>query len=83
MALLIHNESMPFTVLKKELDLTDGNLSSHLKKLYEVEYINISKEFINNRPKTNVIITNIGREAFKIYIKQLKSFIKQNKCNMK
>jgi len=77
-ALLIQNEQMPFIVLKKTLELTDGNLSSHLKKLEEAKYINIEKTFEGKKPKTMVQISSQGRDAFKKYIKQLEQFIKDN-----
>jgi DNA-binding MarR family transcriptional regulator len=77
-ASLINNEELPFKVLKEQLELTDGNLSSHLKKLEEVEYVSIEKFFEGKRPKTVVKVTEIGKKAFKIYIKQLKDFIEEN-----
>jgi len=77
-ALLIQNEQMPFIVLKKTLELTDGNLSSHLKKLEEAEYISIEKTFEGKKPKTVVQISSKGRDAFKNYINQLTQFIKDN-----
>ena len=77
-ATLLNNEEMPFKALKEELQLTDGNLSSHLKKLEEVKYIHIEKFFEGKRPKTVVKISSTGRDAFKAYIKQLKQFIKDN-----
>jgi len=78
MATLINNNELPFKALKEELNLTDGNLSSHLKKLDEAGYINIEKYFESKRPKTVVFISQKGIEAFKNYIKQLKQFIKDN-----
>ena len=77
-ATLISNEEMPFKALKEKLKLTDGNLSSHLKKLEEAQYITIDKLFEGKRPKTIIKITSNGRTAFKIYIKQLEQFIKEN-----
>lgn len=77
-ALLISNEELPFKVLKDELELTDGNLSSHLKKLEEKEYIEINKFFEGKRPKTVVKITTLGVDAFKKYISELKQFIDEN-----
>lgn len=75
---LLNNEKLPFKVLKEQLELTDGNLSSHLKKLEEVEYIKIDKFFEGKRPKTVIKITKKGRESFKNYIKQLQQFIEEN-----
>ena len=77
-ATLLNNEELPFKALKEQLELTDGNLSSHLKKLEEVQYIIIEKYFEGKRPKTIVKISPIGRDAFKKYIKQLKQFIEEN-----
>jgi DNA-binding MarR family transcriptional regulator len=78
MALLISNEELSFKVLKEELKLTDGNLSSHLKKLEEIKYIEIEKFFEGKRPKTVVKVSDSGIEAFKKYIKELKKFIEDN-----
>ena len=77
-ATLISNEELPFKALKEQLELTDGNLSSHLKKLEAENYIIIEKYFEGKRPKTVVKISSKGRDAFKNYIKQLKQFIKNN-----
>lgn len=74
-AMLISNDELPFKALKEELALTDGNLSSHLKKLEEAHYIEVEKFFEGKKPKTVVRITDTGKNAFKRYIKQLKTFV--------
>ncbi|MEA2029525.1 MAG: transcriptional regulator [Campylobacterota bacterium] len=74
-SLLISNSELPFKALKEALGVTDGNLSSHLSKLEEAEYIAIEKIFEGKRPKTIVKITEVGRRAFHHYIDELKSFI--------
>ena len=78
MSLLISNEELPFGVLKKMLEVTDGNLSSHLKKLEEKGYVKINKFFEGKRPKTVISITQNGRDAFKNYIHELKKFVEEN-----
>lgn len=78
MALLIKNDDMSFKLLKKELELSDGNLSSHLAKLDEKKYIIIVKTKKDNRPHTSISISQKGKEDFKTYISQLKQFIKDN-----
>ena len=78
LSLLIANEELPFRALKEMLDVTDGNLSSHLAKLEEAEYIKIEKSFVGKRPKTIVHITETGRKAFKNYIEELKKFIEEH-----
>jgi DNA-binding MarR family transcriptional regulator len=78
-SLLIANDELPFKALKDELEVTDGNLSSHLSKLEKECYIKIVKSFEGKRPKTVVHITDKGRKAFLAYIEELKSFIEETK----
>jgi len=77
-SLLISNNELPFKALKVALDVTDGNLSSHLSKLEKENYISIEKVFEGKRPKTVVTITTEGRKAFELYIEALKQFIEEN-----
>lgn len=78
MSLLISNEELPFKALKEYLEVTDGNLSSHLTKLEKEGYVRIEKTFEGKRPKTIVHITDIGKKAFQKYIDELKKFIEEN-----
>jgi len=57
--------------LQQQLDLTWGNLSSHLKKLKEEGYVLINKEFIEEKPRTTVKITKLGQQQFLEYRKQM------------
>ena len=77
-SMLISNDELPFKALKETLDVTDGNLSSHLSKLEKEHYIIIEKTFEGKRPKTVVKIAPKGREAFETYIEVLKQFIEEN-----
>lgn len=77
MSLLISNDEMPFSALKEDLGVTDGNLSSHLGKLEDEEYVLIEKIFKGKRPKTVVHITSKGRKAFVDYVEALKKFIEE------
>ena len=77
-SLLIKNEELPFKALKEYLEVTDGNLSSHLTKLEKAGYVKIEKSFEGKRPKTVVYISDNGRKAFKQYISELKKFIEEN-----
>lgn len=78
MSLLITNDELPFKALKEYLEVTDGNLSSHLSKLEKEEYVYIEKTFEGKRPKTLVKIAPKGRKAFDAYIEVLKQFIEEN-----
>ena len=77
-SLLIRDEELPFRALKEYLEVTDGNLSSHLTKLESAGYVKIEKSFEGKRPKTVVRVTDIGRRAFKKYIDELKQFVEEN-----
>ncbi len=77
-SLLISNRELPFKALKEYLKVTDGNLSSHLRKLESVGYIEIKKGYEGKRPKTVVYINELGEKAFHDYIEDLKKFIEEN-----
>jgi len=77
-SLLIANDELPFKALKEALEVTDGNLSSHLSKLEKEKYITIEKTFEGKRPKSIVKIATTGRKAFEDYIEALKQFIEEN-----
>lgn len=78
MSLLIANDELPFKALKELLEVTDGNLSSHLSKLEKEHYVSIEKTFEGKRPKTVVKIAPAGKRAFEDYIETLKQFIEEN-----
>lgn len=71
MANLYVIESADFTYLMHQTDLTWGNLSSHMSKLEEAGYIEVTKEFKGKRPNTMLSLTKKGREAFKGYRDQI------------
>jgi DNA-binding MarR family transcriptional regulator len=71
MANLYVIESADFTYLMRQTGLTWGNLSSHMTKLEEVGYIEVTKEFKGKRPNTMLKLTKKGREAFKGYRNQI------------
>ncbi|MBN1683707.1 transcriptional regulator [Candidatus Bathyarchaeota archaeon] len=61
--------------LKNQMNLTWGNLSSHLSKLEDAGYIEVIKEFIDRKPVTSLRLTEKGRDAFRNYRIQLKSLL--------
>ena len=65
-------ESADFLFLQHQLQMTPGNLSSHLSKLEDAGYVEIVKEFIERKPHTALKLTKKGRSAFKQYQKNLK-----------
>lgn len=76
MAILIVNDWVDFNALKEELDLTDGNLASHITALEKNEYLEVSKEFVGKKPKTKYRITKRGRAAFEKHLEALETLLK-------
>ena len=76
MILLLQSETANFTYLKKEIDVSDGNLSTHLKKLEVAKYIKIQKRFENRKPKTTISLTEKGRIALNGYTNNLEEYLR-------
>jgi DNA-binding HxlR family transcriptional regulator len=81
MSVLMVNESVDFNTLKELLDVTDGNLASHLSALEKYELIEVRKQFIGRKPNTRYQITETGRSAFKEHLDHLAKLI--NKQTLK
>lgn len=64
-----------FTELKQLLEVTDGNLEAHIKKLRQADYLITHKEKGKGRPQTFYRLTVSGKSAFKLYIKQLQDLL--------
>jgi DNA-binding MarR family transcriptional regulator len=71
MSYLAAEEVADFTELKTALGATQGNLSIHLRKLEEAEYVTIEKSFLGRKPLTRVRMTAKGRAAFATYLAAL------------
>lgn len=78
MTILATRDQADFLDLKKQLDLTDGNLSSHLSLLERNNYIAIKKSFVGKRPHTRVTITKKGREALTIHLDALRELLNES-----
>lgn len=79
MSVLVANESYDFNSLKELLDVTDGNLASHLKALEKEEYIVVNKSFLGRKPNTRYEASAQGKIAFKKHLEALENLIKQQK----
>ena len=71
------NDDADFNRLKELLDLTDGNLASHLKALEQAEYILVEKSFIGRKPNTKYLATPLGKMEFKKHIEALEKLIRK------
>ena len=74
--MLMVNDEVDFNSIKETLDLTDGNLASHLKALEGINYIIMRKEFIGRKPRTSYSATEQGRKAFKSHLNALEKLIR-------
>lgn len=76
MSVLIVNEEVSFNDLKSMLDVTDGNLASHLSTLEDNAYIKVHKGFVGRKTNTTYSITKTGEKAFKGHLAALEAMIK-------
>jgi DNA-binding MarR family transcriptional regulator len=76
MAVLMANESVSFNELKEALDLTDGNLASHVAALEKAEYVAVSKQFIGKKPNTTYAATQVGKVAFQQHLAALEKLLR-------
>lgn len=79
MSALAVNDTLDFNALKEYLDLTDGNLASHLKALEKEAFVEVIKSFVGRKPNTRYRITPAGKTAFEDHLKALENIIKANK----
>lgn len=77
MSVLMVNESYDFNSLKETLDVTDGNLASHLKALEEKGMIRVNKQFIGRKPNTRYTVTETGMAEFRQHLKALENLIQE------
>ena len=72
---LAANESLTFSQLKALLEITDGNLSVHARKLEDAEYVSCKKGFAGRMPKSVYRLTAKGRAAFEKYVDHMESIV--------
>ncbi len=68
-------EPLDFNHLMTNLDLTKGNLSSHLRKLEEAGFISVTKEFVDRKPRTSYQCTKEGRKELSDYLKKMEGLL--------
>jgi len=79
MSALAVNDMLDFNSLKEYLDLTDGNLASHLKGLEKEGFINVEKSFVGRKPNTRYFMTGAGKKAFEDHLSALEKLIRSQK----
>ena len=76
MSILMVNEEINFNDLKQLLEVTDGNLATHLVTLEQSGFIKVKKGFIGRKTNTTYSVTRAGEKAFKDHIAALENMIK-------
>ncbi len=75
------NELLSFNDLKSLLEITDGNLSVHARKLEEAGYVRCTKSFVGRQPRTEFKLTATGRRALENYLEQMESVIRATRTS--
>jgi len=76
MSTLMVNDAINFNDLKQLINVTDGNLASHIKSLEESAYIKVNKGFIGKKTNTTYAVTKLGEKAFQQHLSALEKMIK-------
>ncbi|MEO6329667.1 MAG: transcriptional regulator [Ginsengibacter sp.] len=76
MSTLMVNDQINFNDLKQLINVTDGNLASHIKALEEIGYIKVNKGFIGRKTNTTYTVTKVGEKAFQQHLDALEKIIK-------
>lgn len=79
MSVLAVQERLDFNALKAYLDVTDGNLASHLKALEKEALIGVKKSFVGRKPNTQYTMTRKGRKAFTDHLDALERLIQSQR----
>lgn len=79
MSILMVNDEVDFNTFKELLEVTDGNLASHLRNLENQEYIQVEKTFVGRKPQTKYSASKSGKVAFQAHLDFLENLIKENK----
>jgi len=75
MSILMVNDQVNFTMLKDLLDITDGNIASHISGLEKLGYLTVTKQFIGKKPNTSYAATESGKAAFADHVKALEKLL--------
>jgi DNA-binding MarR family transcriptional regulator len=79
MSMLAASPELSFTELRDTLEMTDGNLTTHIRTLQEAGYVSVSKSYKKNRPLTTCSLTVTGKRVFANYVNFLEQIVQQNK----
>ena len=75
MAMLLVNDWVEYKHIKEELNLTDGNLASHINGLEKLKYIQVNKRFVGKKTNTRYKATAAGKRAFQDHLNGLEKLL--------
>ena len=76
MSVLVVNDRVDFNTLKELLDITDGNLASHIAALEKNGLIEVTKQFVGKKPNTRYAASEKGKLAFREHLDYLDKLLK-------
>lgn len=76
MSMLMVNDWMEYNEIKDKLNLTDGNLASHITGLEKLNFIEVRKRFVGKKTNTSYKVTRAGKKAFQEHIDALEKLLK-------
>ena len=79
MSMLAAAPELSFTDMRDTLEMTDGNLTTHIRTLQQAGYVTVSKSYQKNRSLTTCALTSAGRQAFDEYVALLERIVRQAK----
>ena len=79
LSLLAATPEMTFTEIRDTLEMTDGNLTTHIRTLQQAGYVAVAKSYQNNRPLTTCTLTAQGKKQFANYIQVLAQIVQQTR----
>ena len=77
MSVLMVNSWVDFGTMKEMLNITDGNLASHITALEKMNYVEVKKQFVGKKPNTSYGITKQGKKAFSEHLDALENLLKK------
>jgi DNA-binding MarR family transcriptional regulator len=77
MSILMVNSWVDFGTMKEMLNITDGNLASHITALEKMDFVEVKKQFVGKKPNTSYGITKKGKKAFGEHLDALENLLKK------
>jgi DNA-binding MarR family transcriptional regulator len=70
-------KDIDFRFLKKYIGLSQGNLSSYIRRLEKAGYVKVERAFVGRYPRMGIRLTEEGRKAYQGYKGRIEGFLKE------